>query len=82
MLLFLAVFLIIFVIWCEIGIGNILFRPNSKGDISFLFHGWVPLVIAPLKHKEFWYTDLVMFNIFVVFVGFLLGTKILDTLYS
>ena len=80
MLLFLSVFLVVFVLWCEIGIGNILFRPNSNGKINFLPHGWIPLVVAPLKHKEFWNTDLVMFNIFIVFLFFLLGAKILDTL--
>lgn len=65
MLVFFIVGFFIFLIWCELGIGNILFRPDSSGKFIFLPLGWTPLVLAPFRYKEFWTTDLIMFNILV-----------------
>ena len=69
------IFFIIFLIWSEIGVGNILFRPNEYGNITFIPIGWIPLFISPFKYKKFWNSDLILFNPYIMFILFILGIK-------
>jgi len=61
--------LTIFIVWCEIGIGNVFYRTDLTGEKSINIKQSIytlgSFIIKPLVIKEFWTTNLIMFNFFI-----------------
>lgn len=64
---------IIFVIWVELSIGGILFRPNSLGKISLNISSLFNFMINPLHNKFLWNLEIIDTNyIFILIISSLL----------
>ena len=52
--LFLMIITILFLLWVEISVGNIIYRTNSKGSKSWSLSGALSFMIHPFHKQDLW----------------------------
>ena len=62
---------VIFIIYIEHDIGNIVFRQDSLGKIVFTFHGLASYLIDPLTNSFLWNWELLRYNYIVWIILYL-----------
>ena len=58
---------LIFIIYIEYDIGNIVFRQDSSGKVVFTLYGLVSYLVDPLTNSFLWNWDLLRYN-YVVWI--------------
>ncbi len=58
---------LIFTIYIEYDIGNIVFRQDSSGKVVFTLYGLVSYLVDPLTNSFLWNWDLLRYN-YVVWI--------------
>jgi len=56
---------VIFVIYIEHDIGNIVFRQDSSGEVVFTLYGLLSYLIDPLTNSFLWNCELLRYNYIV-----------------
>jgi len=56
---------LIFVIYIEHDIGNIVFRQDSSGEVVFTLYGLLSYLIDPLTNSFLWNCELLRYNYIV-----------------
>lgn len=75
MIYFFLLITLIFIIYSEYSVSNILLRPNSNGSISFNFNSLFHFLINPLTNKTLWSFKTLDINYpFILFFSYLIYT--------
>ena len=61
-LAFLALITILFIIYSEYSVGNILFRPDSRGKISMNLYSLLGFLMNPFYKRDLWNWDTLDIN--------------------
>ena len=73
---FLGLITILFIIYSEYSVGNILFRPNSYGKISMNLYSLLGFLMNPFHKQELWnldtldinYAFIIIYSVFLYYI--------------
>lgn len=67
-LYFLGIITILFIIYIEISVGSILFRPNSLGKISININSLLSFLMNPFYKRDLWNLDTLDINYLFILI--------------
>ena len=73
---FLVIITILFIIYSEYSVGNILFRPDSKGKISMNLYSLFGFLMNPFYKRDLWnlntldinYAFVILYSLFIYYI--------------